>query len=74
VKVFAALPPITLKAEAHDFGATDGSARIGRELDLAAALPLGPHLSTELAAADFQAARAPYADVRKLWLTFEYRY
>jgi hypothetical protein len=74
VKPFAALSPITLKAEAHDFDAADGSARIGREFDIAAGLPLGPHFSTELAAADFQAARAPYADVRKLWLTFEYKY
>jgi hypothetical protein len=74
VKPFASLAPLKLKAEAHDFDTTDGSPRIGRELDLSAGLPLSPHLTAEVAGADFQAARAPFADVRRLWLTLEYKY
>jgi hypothetical protein len=74
VKPVASMPAVKLRAEAHDFDTADGSPRIGRELDLAAQMPLDKHFSIELASADFEAAKAPFVDVRKLWLTLDYKY
>jgi len=66
--------PLKLQAVVHDFTDDDGSRRLGRELDLLAALPINQRLSTELRAAFFDGARTGFADRRKIWLTLEAKY
>jgi hypothetical protein len=66
--------PLKVQAVAHDFTDDDGSRRLGRELDLLAALPINKLLSAELRAAFFDGARPGFADRRKVWLTLEAKY
>jgi hypothetical protein len=66
--------PLKLQAVAHDFTDDDGSRRLGRELDLLAALPINKLLSTELRAAFFDGAQPGFADRHKIWLTLEAKY
>jgi hypothetical protein len=65
---------LRLAAEAHVFHDADGDFRLGRELDLAASVPLDAHWSVELKAARFESDHAAFPDADKGWLTLEYRY
>ena len=58
----------TLAATWHDFGAADGGADWGGELDLSAARRLGDRYGLLLKAALFDADSPAFADVGKAWL------
>ncbi len=65
---------LKLTGEAHVFHDADGDVALGRELDLAAALPLDRRWSVEIKAARFDSEHAAYPDATKGWLSLEYRY
>ena len=65
---------LKITGEAHDFTSSNGDLAIGRETDLAAALPLDGHWSLEVKAAAFDGRRAGFADAVKTWVTLEYRF
>lgn len=65
---------LRLSAEAHAFHDADGVFELGRELNLAAALPINRHWSVELKAAHFDGDHPAFGDADKGWLTLEYRY
>lgn len=65
---------LRLSAETHVFHDADGAFELGRELDLAAALPIDRHWSVELKAAHFDGDHPAFGDADKGWLTLEYRY
>ena len=65
---------VRLTGEAHAFHDAAGDVRLGRELDLSAAVLLDARWSVELKAARFQSAHAGFSDTDKDWLILEYRY
>ena len=72
LSVTGAIGPVTLEAVYHDFGAEDGNANFGKELDLAGSWTVSKGLSAQLKFADFStdnAARFP--DTTKAWLTLQ---
>jgi len=66
--------PLKVTAEVHDFTSSDGDLAIGREVDLAAALPIDRNWSLEVKSANFDGRRAGFPDTVKTWLTLEYRF
>jgi hypothetical protein len=65
---------VKLTAEAHVFHDADGEFRLGRELDLSAAVPIDAHWSLEVKGARFESDHAAFPDTDKLWMSLEYRY
>jgi hypothetical protein len=64
---------LRIAAEAHDFTATHGAGRYGRELDLLASWPVDRNLTVELKGAAFDGARPGFADRAKVWVSLQYR-
>jgi len=72
VSAKGAIGPVKLNAIYHDFGAEDGNASFGQEIDLAASWRVNKRFTTELKYANFSSDdSARFDDTSKAWLTLQ---
>jgi hypothetical protein len=74
IKPLGPFKSVRLQLAAHDFAATVGGRHYGRELDVAIAVPLTPHLSADLTAARFEGDAPGFSSRTKVWASLEMKY
>jgi hypothetical protein len=73
-KTFQAPRPIRLAGELHDFRDADAAFRLGREVDVSAAVSLSKPLSLEAGVARFDSTAPSYPDATRAWLSLDWKY